>query len=400
MRHFGENQRRTLVQRIDSLLCPLFDWFTALPAEDAVTFRSEIIATVMLRPAPLILSSIGIVMMSATAMTVTGARWAIAWFVIDIVALAARIIPTIRHERRGGTLPDNVARIIVCLAFSLLLLSSLGCAASVMAHRRPLAAVATASMMGLVAGLATRWAALPRLALGAIVLFVLPFCVALVVAGNGALEAGAFQFAIIVVSVSALTMQNRTSLIALLRAERRNRLLAVTDPLTGLPNRAGLIAEFDRLRAHARPGTEIASLFIDLDEFKAINDRFGHSAGDRVLTAVARRLEAAVHPHFACRLGGDEFVVVMTGIDRAAASFVARRIVEQIERPIEDDGVESGVEPGVGPIVARASVGIAFGPLGDRDAAHILADADVALYLAKDAGGGHHALGDVLRVNG
>jgi len=306
------------------------------------------------------------------------------------VLLVVRIVPTIRLERRGGSLPDHVARIVVCLAFLVLLLFSLGCAASVLSEQKPLTTVATASMMGLVAGLAARWAALPRLALIAIVLFIGPYCFALATGGNGALQAGAFQFAIVVVSVAALTLQNRTGLIALLRAERHNRMLAVTDTLTGLPNRAGLIAEFDRLRTTARPGAEVASLFIDLDEFKAINDRFGHAAGDRVLIAVARRLEAAVHPYFACRLGGDEFVVVMTEVDRAAASFVARRIVEQLERPIAGDAVT--------PIVARASVGIAFGPIGDRDAAHILADADVALYHAKEAGGGRLAVGKPRRA--
>ena len=94
-------------------------------------------------------------------------------------------------------------------------------------------------------------------------------------------------------------------------------------------------------------------------------------------------------PHFACRLGGDEFVVVMTGIDRSAATFIARRIVEQLERPIGGSGE---------PITASASVGIAFGPVAGRDAAHILADADVALYLAKEAGGGRHAVGEAIRA--
>ncbi len=392
MRQTTDDRRHAMGRRINAVLVPLFDWFTALPAEDAATFRSEILATVMLKPMPLVLSSIGILLMSATAMMMTGARWATAWFAIDVVVLSIRLVPTIRHERRGGALPDPVARIVVCLAFFTLLLFSLGCSASVLAQQRPLTTVATASMMGLVAGLATRWAALPRLALAAILLFVTPYCIALATVGNGVFRAGAIQFAIIVVSVAALTIQNRATLIALLRAERVNHRLATTDNLTGLPNRAGLIAELDRLREIARPGVEIASLFIDLDEFKAINDRHGHAAGDRVLIAVARRLQAIVAPHFACRLGGDEFVVVMTGIDRPAATFVARRIVEQLERPI-------GIDPAP-PITASASVGIAFGPIADRDAAHILADADVALYLAKEAGGGRHAVGEAIRANG
>ncbi len=386
MRQQWTYRRRAARDRIDAVLRPLFDWFTALPAEEAACFRSDILATVMLRPVPLILSSLGILTMSATAMAITGARWATAWFAIDLVVLGVRMVPTIRHERRGGSLPDPVSRIVVCLAFCMLLLFSLGCSASVLCQQKPLTTVATASMMGLVTGLATRWAALPRLALAAILLFVTPYCAALATAGHGGLRAGAFQFVVVVVSVAALTIQNRSTLIALLRTERRNRLLAVTDTLTGLPNRAGLIAEFDRLRSVARAGAEIASLFIDLDEFKAINDSHGHAVGDRVLIAVAQRLEAVIHPHFVCRLGGDEFVVVMTGIDRATATFVARRIIEQLAFPIDS---ETGR-----PIIASASVGIAFGPVAGRDAAHILADADVALYLAKEAGGGRHAIGE------
>ncbi|WP_298693053.1 GGDEF domain-containing protein [uncultured Sphingomonas sp.] len=378
--------------RVDALLCPLFDWFTALPREEAASFRSEIMATVMLRPVPLILSSLGILLMSATAMVVTHARWAAVWFGIDLVVLLVRLVPTIRHERRGGALPDPVARLIVCLAFCLLLMFSLGCSAAVLTEQKPLAIVATASMMGLVAGLATRWAALPRLALTAVVLFVTPFCCAVATAAQGGLRAGAIQVAMIVVSVAALSVQNRTTLIALLRAERRNGVLATTDTLTGLPNRAGLIAALARIRALSLPDSEIATLFIDLDAFKAINDRHGHSAGDRVLVAVAQRLQAAVRPHFVCRLGGDEFVVLATGIDRTNATFLARRIVEQLEQPFEDCSDR--------PVLAGASVGIAFGPVADRGADQILADADVALYLAKEAGGGRHAIGSAIRATG
>jgi diguanylate cyclase (GGDEF)-like protein len=269
---------------------------------------------------------------------------------------------------------------------------SLGCSAAVLTEQKPLAIVATASMMGLVAGLATRWAALPRLALTAVVLFVTPFCCAVATAAQGGLRAGAIQVAMIVVSVAALSVQNRTTLIALLRAERRNGLLAATDTLTGLPNRAGLTAALDRIRTLSLPDAEIATLFIDLDAFKAINDRHGHSAGDRVLVAVAQRLQAAVRPHFVCRLGGDEFVVLATGIDRTNATFLARRIVEQLEQPFEDCSDR--------PVLAGASVGIAFGPIADRGADQILADADVAPYLAKEAGGGRHAIGSAIRATG
>jgi len=196
-----------------------------------------------------------------------------------------------------------------------------------------------------------------------------------------------------IAATAALTLQNNRTLVALFRAERRNRVLATTDSLTGLPNRAGLIAELNRLRTAATDGQdgEITSLFVDLDSFKAVNDRFGHSAGDRVLAAAAARLRAVAAPHFVCRLGGDEFVVVMNSSDRAVATFVARHIAERMREPIEGCAAE--------PVLIGASIGVAFGSIANRDAEQILAEADMALYLAKDAGGGRHAIGGGRRIS-
>jgi diguanylate cyclase (GGDEF)-like protein len=290
-------------------------------------------------------------------------------------------------------MPAPLARMVVMSALVVCLIFGLGCSASVLTRTKPLLVVATGSMMGIVAGLSTRWAALPRLALPAIVLIALPYCVAVATVGNGMFRAGAVQFAVVAAATAALTLQNNRTLVALFRAERRNRVLATTDSLTGLPNRAGLIAELNRLRVEAADGQdgEITSLFVDLDSFKAVNDRFGHSAGDRVLAAAAMRLRAVAAPHFVCRLGGDEFVVVMNSADRAVATFVARHIAERMREPIEGCASE--------PVLIGASIGVAFGSIANRDAEQILAEADMALYLAKDAGGGRHAMGDSLRVS-
>ena len=289
-------------------------------------------------------------------------------------------------------MPGRVARQLVCLASLVCIVFGLGCAACMLSHRAPLTVVSTAAMMGLVAGLSTRWAALPRLALPGIALIVTPFCVAVATIGANGFRAGAIQFAVVTAATTALTLQNNRTLVALFRAERRNRLLATTDNLTGLPNRAGLIAELDRLRERALDdASEIASLFIDLDSFKAINDCHGHAVGDRVLAEIAQRLRRVAAPHFVCRLGGDEFVVVMEGTDRAGATFVARHIAEQLAQSIEGCAQR--------PLHASASVGIAFGSIVDRSAEQILADADKALYLAKEAGGGQHAIDEPLRVS-
>jgi len=160
----------------------------------------------------------------------------------------------------------------------------------------------------------------------------------------------------------------------------------MTDALTGLPNRAALFDRLEQRRTTAAPGTEsgMALLFVDLDRFKTINDRYGHAVGDRVLIALAARLRGVVAPHFACRLGGDEFVVLVEGAAAAGAAALARRIADALSEPI------AGILDA--PIHAGASVGIALGSSACDDPERALADADAALYHAKRAGGGREAV--------
>jgi diguanylate cyclase (GGDEF)-like protein len=120
-----------------------------------------------------------------------------------------------------------------------------------------------------------------------------------------------------------------------------------------------------------------AALFVDLDNFKQVNDAHGHATGDTVLVEIARRLHTAVRPgDTIARLGGDEFVAVCEGIDVEAALAVARRLQDAIELPLRIDSLEHNL---------TASIGIA---LGDSDPDALLADADAASYRAKAAGRG------------
>jgi len=164
--------------------------------------------------------------------------------------------------------------------------------------------------------------------------------------------------------------------LARLRDEERTRHEAVHDPLTGLANRTLLR---DRLEhALARSGRErgaTAVLFIDLDNFKQVNDSFGHAAGDAVLVETARRLQTAVRPgDTIARLGGDEFVAVCEGIDEEAALAVGRRLQEAIQPPLIAGDVRHELS---------ASIGIA---IGDRDPDGLVGEADLAAYRAKAAG--------------
>lgn len=164
-------------------------------------------------------------------------------------------------------------------------------------------------------------------------------------------------------------------------AEARIRYLAYHDPLTGLGNREHFKQRLEQALAFARRADQIVALLcIDLDGFKAVNDLYGHAAGDAVLRETARRLLASVRESDGiARLGGDEFIVVQTGITAAdAAGHLAERIVEAL-------GEAHVIAPGCQAEVT-ASIGVALFPDDAEEAGTLLAHADAALYRVKQSG--------------
>jgi diguanylate cyclase (GGDEF)-like protein len=157
--------------------------------------------------------------------------------------------------------------------------------------------------------------------------------------------------------------------------------LAHRDPLTGLANRLLLCDRLDvALAGLQRQGGSLALCLLDLDGFKAINDRFGHAAGDRVLHEVADRLQAVVRSSdTVARLGGDEFVLLLPGMTAGKGlQRLIQLLIEQMSQPIA-----LGEE---GPLVTvSASLGIAVTG-GGQDAGTLLHQADAAMYQAKSAG--------------
>ncbi len=151
---------------------------------------------------------------------------------------------------------------------------------------------------------------------------------------------------------------------------------AQSDPLTGLANRTLFLR---RVEASLQRSSGMATvLFLDLDDFKAINDGAGHAAGDAVLVAAAGRIEASVRPgDVAARMGGDEFAVLLEDVDDHHGEVVAARILDLLTEPVVVDGEELWV---------RSSVGIATAPAGSLDSGELLHRADVAMYRAKEAG--------------
>ena len=168
---------------------------------------------------------------------------------------------------------------------------------------------------------------------------------------------------------------------------------ALHDALTGLANRPSFLEHLRTgLRRATRTNTELAVLFIDLDNFKMVNDSFGHAAGDELLKAVGARLQAAVRGmDVVARQGGDEFLILLSDLESKAfrdlssgraAEVVAGKVRAILREPFVVEGIE---------IYVSASIGISLYPSDGADAETLLKHADVAMYAAKDNGRDGHA---------
>jgi len=156
--------------------------------------------------------------------------------------------------------------------------------------------------------------------------------------------------------------------------------LAHKDSLTGLPNRLFFQGELQRYLAFSTEHDELMALmFIDLDNFKTVNDKHGHETGDAVLCEVSRRMASVVRSRdVLCRLGGDEFALILPALpDQEAAEHLAQRLIDAVRVTLTINGV-------VMPI--GATVGLAFAPVDATDATALLNASDQAMYEAKRAG--------------
>jgi diguanylate cyclase (GGDEF)-like protein len=170
---------------------------------------------------------------------------------------------------------------------------------------------------------------------------------------------------------------------ALETRERRITHVALHDALTGLPNRQYFVEQLDQAVQRRREGARVLVAYIDLDDFKMVNDTLGHAAGDRLLRDVATKLQAALPEALVARLSGDEFVAMIRDVpDDADLAGLAMRLQGCFSRSVVLDG---------GKAEASASVGIAVAPEDGADGTVLLKNADLALYRAKQEGkGGHH----------
>jgi diguanylate cyclase (GGDEF)-like protein len=188
-------------------------------------------------------------------------------------------------------------------------------------------------------------------------------------------------YAVILTLATLLTAVQRTAVgVSALRLLAVSQREARTDELTQLSNRRHFDEQAQRILADRGPGERLAMVMVDLDEFKAINDTFGHHAGDELLRQIGPRLHGQLRPgDLLARLGGDEFALLLRDCDRATALVVAQRMVAAIAEPFLIEGETQS---------AAASIGIALCPEDGVDMAVLLQRADAAMFDAKSHSGG------------
>jgi len=355
--------------------------------------QERMLETIPTTPLSLIFYAVTLLTICATTVYITRAPWAWAWLLVSMALVAWRSLLPLWERRHDRMYP--VYRVMPPAGLAMVSFG-VGCALCLRTENIALATMALSGQMGVLAGIATRWAALPRIAVAVMAASVLPPMVVLMAAGGANILAGiALGFAAAV--IASFLFQNRAALHAAISSGELLRRKAQTDHLTGLANRAELMqrmadacAELPDPDSRVR-GRSFAVLYIDLDGFKAVNDSHGHATGDEILQRVSDALRRVVGPEeLVARIGGDEFVALLRDADGLAARGVADEIIEAIAR---EHRLADGRAVRIG-----CSVGVSTAPEQGREPEILLARADAALYEVKAQGKGYtgvwRALGD------
>ncbi|UWU79994.1 GGDEF domain-containing protein [Bradyrhizobium huanghuaihaiense] len=302
----------------------------------------------------------------------------IVWLVMEIAICLARLLVLASAHRKAREHRPTPTDLHLLLAVAWSASVGFGAIASLASGDWVVAMLASLSAAAMVGGICFRNFGAPRLAGTMILLSLGPIIPGAALAGEPLFYIVYLQVPMYLAAMTAAAFRLNRMLIATMRAERENSHRAHHDALTGLLNRAGLVEALGtRLAARGEPS--FAVMFFDLDNFKPINDTFGHAAGDEVLKAVAARVRRVLPDGtVVARMGGDEFVVLLDGVAPEMARETGHRLIAEVAASYELSGE---VRAGVG-----ASVGIAMSPDHGADVADLLAVADAALYEAKSGG--------------
>jgi diguanylate cyclase (GGDEF)-like protein len=304
----------------------------------------------------------------------------ITWFSLELAICLARLAVLVVAHRAARTRRPTPTDLHLLLAVAWSASVGFGVIASIVSGDWVVAMLACLSAAAMVGGICFRNFGAPRLAGTMILLSLGPIVPGAALADEPLLYIVYLQVPMYLTAMTAAAFRLNAMLITTMRAERENSRLAHHDALTGLRNRAGFVDALDaKLKASVVDGRRFAVLFLDLDDFKPINDTFGHAAGDKVLRGVAERLRQALpDSSVIARMGGDEFVVLAEDLTAEQALETGRRIIGEVTVSHRlDDEICANVS---------SSVGIAMSPDHGTEVEELLAVADTALYEAKSTG--------------
>jgi diguanylate cyclase (GGDEF)-like protein len=304
----------------------------------------------------------------------------IIWAIFEIAVCAVRLIVLLIARRAALKRAETPTDIYLLLAIAWSFSVGYGVVISMASGDWVAATLACVSSAAMVGGICFRNFSAPRLAAVMIVTSLGPTIPGAILGGERLLYIVMLQAPLYLAAMTAAAFTLNKMLVATMRAERENNRRAKHDALTGLLNREGLIEAIDAsLGAAAADGNPHALLFLDLDNFKTVNDTFGHAVGDRLLNAVAERLKGELAAgDVGARIGGDEFVVLAAAPTHELAMAKGERLISAIACTYS---LGEGISAAVG-----ASVGIAMTPEHGSHSHTLLAVADAALYEAKSSG--------------
>jgi diguanylate cyclase (GGDEF)-like protein len=304
----------------------------------------------------------------------------IAWLVLEIVICSSRFLVLVRARTAASEARDTPTDLYIVLGLCWACSVGYGTFISMISGDWVVATLACVSSAAMVGGICFRNFGAPRFSAAMILFSLGPVPLGAMFAGDPILWVTLLQTPLYLFSMTASGYRLNANLVSTMRAEQDNERRSRRDALTDLLNRNGLERAIEAKWMQRQSGTEqFALLYIDLDGFKAVNDRHGHAIGDRLLQKLSDRLKTLVRADdAAARVGGDEFVVFSEVSDRDGAVTFAERLIVDLSTPIE---LGDGLAPSVG-----ACIGIALAPQHGRDMVSLLAAADVALYEAKARG--------------
>jgi diguanylate cyclase len=333
----------------------------------------------------LIVLTFAMMLVAFVAVVVTGEVWAYAWLLAEPLLGYAKLGFQTKFERENasGKAGDAAAPIFAGLAGGIVLgVAGYECVASGNWFLMLLSGICLGGMVG---GIGSRNAGVPRFAIILMCLVALPYSFACLISPVPYLFVIGLQMPLFLGGLFLVLYEDYNVLLGLYHAQSENRWQANHDMLTGLPNRIMQQMRFaellrERISQSPEQPPPLTVFCLDLDGFKDVNDRFGHAAGDTILVAVVGRLRDCIRDvDFLCRIGGDEFVILLPAIPPAEAAAVAQRIIARVSEPFEIDGV---------PVRIGMSVGSACAPDDGETAEELLRAADRAMYAAKRRGKG------------